>query len=81
VPSASKRQVPPLRMPRTLAWAFFILECASCRPQVVVARPASLRTPLVVVSRLHDDEFFVPELIDEAVFVGDAARPVAGQVM
>jgi hypothetical protein len=34
-----------------------------------------------MVSRLHDDEFFVPELIDETVFVGDAARPVAGQVM
>jgi hypothetical protein len=38
-------------------------------------------TLLVVVSRLHDDEFFVPELIDKAVFVGDAARPAAGQVM
>jgi hypothetical protein len=27
----------------------------------------------VVVSGLHDDQFFVAELVDEAVFVGDAA--------
>lgn|SRR5215211_833744 len=35
----------------------------------------------VVVARLDDDQFVVAELINEAVFVGDAARPVAGQIM
>ncbi len=35
----SKRQGAPPMNPRSLTWAFVILKCASCRPQVVVARP------------------------------------------
>src|SRR4249920_3813566 len=35
----------------------------------------------VMVSGLHDDEFILTELVDEAVFIGDAARPVAGEVV
>jgi hypothetical protein len=37
--------------------------------------------PVEVVSGLHDDEFLVAELVDEAVLVGDAARSVAGQIV
>ena len=39
------------------------------------------RTSSVVISRLHDYEFVVAEFVDEAVFLGDAARPVARQVV
>lgn len=35
----------------------------------------------VVVSGLHDDQLVVAELVNEAVFVGDTPRPIAGQVM
>ena len=34
-----------------------------------------------MIADLHDDQLVVAELINEAVFVGDAARPVAGKVM
>jgi hypothetical protein len=34
-----------------------------------------------MVSGLHDDEFVVTELVHKAMFIGDAARPVPGEVV